>query len=173
MLKIYNDILDSKTQKELQKICEDFDNRDFKNVNYENDNYYVRLFIKQDILVDYLNNAKKYLIQNLPYEDTKIIDFDNTFNCINRVSIETNKNDKFHNDKSILTLITYLNDDFLGGEFVYINKNKEKNTIIPKKNMTIIMNDKLLHKVSPVGGGVRFSLVTFYTIEKKKNKSLL
>jgi hypothetical protein len=65
VLKIYNDILDSKTQKELQKICEDFDNRDFKNVNYENDNYYVRLFIKQDILVDYLNNAKKYLIQNL------------------------------------------------------------------------------------------------------------
>jgi hypothetical protein len=173
VLKIYNDILDSKTQKELQKICEDFDNRDFKNVNYENDNYYVRLFIKQDILVDYLNNAKKYLIQNLPYEDTKIIDFDNSVNWINKVSTETNKNDTLHTDKSILTLITYLNDGFEGGHFIYIDKNKEKKSIIPKKNMTIIMNDKLLHKVSSVSSGVRFSLVTFYTIKKNKNTSLL
>jgi Rps23 Pro-64 3,4-dihydroxylase Tpa1-like proline 4-hydroxylase len=173
VLKIYNDILDSKTQKELQKICEDFDNRDFKNVNYENDNYYVRLFIKQDILVDYLNNAKKYLIQNLPYEDTKIIDFDDSVSWINKVSTETNKNDAVHYDTSILTLVTYLNDEFEGGDFIYINKNKEKKSIIPKKNMTVIMNDKLLHKVSSVSGGVRFSLVTFFKFKGKKNKTLI
>ena len=173
MLKISNDILDSKTQKELQKICEDFDNRDFKNVNYENDNYYIRLFVKQDILVDYLNNAKKYLVENLPHDEIKMIDFDNTFNWINKVSIETNKNDIMHRDKSILTIITYLNGDFNGGQFVYIDKNKEKKSIIPKKNMTIIMNDKLLHKVMSVNDGIRFSLVTFYTIKEKKNKSLL
>ena len=173
MLKISNDILDSKTQKELQIMCEDFDNRDFKNVNYETDNYYVRLFIKQDILIDYLNNAKKYLVENLRYDEIEKIDFDNTFNWINKVSIETNKNDTTHYDKSILTIITYLNDDFTGGSFVYIDKNKEKKSIIPKKNMTLIINDKLSHKVSSVNSGVRFSLVTFYTIKKKKNKSLL
>jgi len=173
MINVINNILDSKTQKELQTICEDFDNRDFNNVNYETDNYYVRLFVKQNILVDYLNNAKKYLVENLSYNEIEKIDFDNTFNWINKVSIETNKYDRHHYDKSILTLITYLNDDFVGGQFDYIDKDKEKKSIIPKKNMTIIMDDKLLHKVSPVSSGVRFSLVTFYTIKKKKNKNLI
>jgi Rps23 Pro-64 3,4-dihydroxylase Tpa1-like proline 4-hydroxylase len=173
MLKLNSDILDNKTQKELLKICEDFDNRDFKDINYLNDNYYVRLFIKNDILVDYINNAKKYLIQNLPYEDTKIIDFEDTINWINKVSTETNKNDAIHHDTSILTLVTYLNDGFEGGHFIYIDKNKEKKSIIPKKNMTIIMNDKLLHKVSPVSSGVRFSLVTFFNFKGKKIKTLL
>ena len=173
MINVINNILDSKTQKELQTICEDFDNRDFNNVNYETDNYYVRLFVKQNILVDYLNNAKKYLVETLSYNEIEKIDFDNTFNWINKVSIETNKHDRTHYDKSILTLITYLNDDFVGGQFVYIDKDKEKKSIIPKKNMTIIMDDKLLHKVSPVSSGVRFSLVTFYTIKKKKNKNLI
>jgi hypothetical protein len=173
MLKISNNILDIKTQKELQKICEDFDNRDFKNVNYENDNYYVRLFIKQDILVDYLTNAKKYLIQNLPYEDIKIIDFDDSVSWINKVSIETNKNDAFHNDISILTLVTYLNDDFEGGELIYINKNKEKDSVIPQKNMTIIMNDKLSHKVNRVSDGIRYSLITFFQTKQKRTKTLI
>jgi predicted 2-oxoglutarate/Fe(II)-dependent dioxygenase YbiX len=173
VLKISNDILDSKTQKELQKICEDFDNRNFKNINYENDNYYIRLFIKQDILIDYLNNAKKYLVENLPHDEIKMINFDDSVSWINKVSIETNKNDAVHYDTSILTLVTYLNDEFEGGDFIYINKNKEKKSIIPKKHMTVIMNDKFLHKVSSVSRGVRFSLVTFFKFKGKKNKSLI
>jgi hypothetical protein len=173
MLKINSNILDNKTQKELLKICEDFDNRDFKDINYENDNYYVRLFIKNDILVNYINNAKKYLIENLPYEDIKIIDFEHTINWINKISAETNKNDAIHHDTSILTLVTYLNDAFVGGHFIYIDKNKVKKSIIPKKNMTIIMNDKLLHKVNRVSEGVRYSLVTFFQIKQKKTKTLI
>jgi hypothetical protein len=173
MLKIENDILDKKTYKELQKICEDFDNKDFNNVNYENDNYYIRLFIKQNILVDYLNNAKKYLVENLSYDEIKKIDFENTVSWINKVSTETNKNDGFHQDSSILTLVTYLNDDFEGGNFIYIDESKEKKSIIPKKNMTLIMNDRLFHKVTCVNSGIRFSLITFFKLKEKKIKTLL
>ena len=55
MIKLSNNILDNKTYKKLKKICEDFDNRDFNNVNYETDNYYVRLFVKQNIFSEYVS----------------------------------------------------------------------------------------------------------------------
>ena len=90
MIKLSNNILDNKTYKKLKEICEDFDNRDLRIP--ELNNYYVRLFIKNDILVDYINNAKKYLIENLPIDYTKTIDFEDTVSWINKVSIETNKN---------------------------------------------------------------------------------
>jgi predicted 2-oxoglutarate/Fe(II)-dependent dioxygenase YbiX len=167
MIKLSNNILDNKTYKKLKEICEDFDNRDL--VIIEPNNFYIRLFIKNDILVDYLNNAKKYLIENLPINHTKMIDFEDTESWINKVSIETNKNDVFHTDESELTIVTYLNDEFTGGEFIYSDETKKKETIIPKSNMSLIMNNKLLHKVSAVNSGVRFSLVTFY----KKNKTLI
>jgi predicted 2-oxoglutarate/Fe(II)-dependent dioxygenase YbiX len=171
MIKLSNNILDNKTYKKLKEICEDFDNRDL--VIMEPNNFYIRLFIKNDILVDYLNNAKKYLIENLPINHTKMIDFEDTESWINKVSIETNKNDVFHTDESELTIVTYLNDEFTGGEFVYTDETKKTETIIPKSNMSLIMNNKLLHKVSAVNSGVRFSLVTFYKIKYKKNKTLI
>jgi hypothetical protein len=173
MLKISKDILDNKTHKELQKICEDFDNSDFQNVNQKYNNYYVRLFIKNEILIDYINNARKYLIENLEYDKIKIIDFEATNSWINKVSIETNKKDDFHFDFSGLTLVTYLNDEFIGGEFIYVDEIGNEQTIIPGKRMTLLMNDKLLHKVSPVNSGIRFSLVTFYELKQKKNRSLI
>lgn len=173
MLKIAKDILDNKTHKELQEICEDFDNRDFKNINHEIQNNYVRLFIDNDLLKDYIINAKNYLIENLSYDKIEIIDFEDTGNWINKVSIETNKNDIFHKDNSFLTLITYLNDDFEGGEFVYIDENKKEKSIIPEKGMTLLMNNRLSHKVMGVSSGIRFSLITFFKFKEKKSKTLL
>ena len=171
MIKLSNNILDNKTYKKLKEICEDFDNRDLVIMGL--DNYYVRLFIKIEILIDYIANAKKYLIKNLSYDKIKIIDFETTDSWINKVSIETNKNDIFHTDVAELTIVTYLNDEFTGGEFMYIDETKKTETIIPKSNISLIMNDKLLHKVSAVNSGVRFSLVTFYKVKYKKNKTLI
>ena len=56
---------------------------------------------------------------------------------------------------------------------MYIDETKKTETIIPKSNISLIMNDKLLHKVSAVNSGVRFSLVTFYKVKYKKNKTLI
>jgi Rps23 Pro-64 3,4-dihydroxylase Tpa1-like proline 4-hydroxylase len=173
MIKISKDILDIQTFKQLEIICKDFDNKNFDNIQPELGNYYVRLFIKKDMLIDYINNAKKYLVENLTCDEIKKIDFDDSVSWINKVSIETNKNDAFHNDSSILTIITYLNDDFEGGELIYINKNKEKDSVIPQKNMTIIMNDKLSHKVNRVSDGIRYSLITFFQTKQKRTKTLI
>lgn len=173
MLKISKDILDNKTYEELHIICDNFDNMDFKNVSLEHNNYYVRLFIKNEMLINYINNAKKYIIENVSYEKSKIIDFENSTTWINKVSIETNKNDDFHYDTSDLTFVTYLNNEFEGGQLIYIDEIGKTKKIIPQKNMTLIMNDKLLHKVAPVTNGIRYSLVTFFTMKQKKSKTLI
>ena len=56
---------------------------------------------------------------------------------INKVTNETNVDDVFHNDAADLTIITYINEDFEGGEFEYFFKN-QKIKIIPKINYSII-----------------------------------
>ena len=173
MLKITKNILDNKTYKELQEICKVFNNKNFENISLQNDNYYVRLSIPKNVLKDYIINAKKYLIENLPHDKTNMIDFESGISWINKVTIETNKNDPYHKDISFLTLITYLNDDFKGGEFVYINDTGKEQLITPETNMTLLMDDKLLHKVVGVNSGIRFSLITFFNFKEKKSKTLL
>ena len=113
------------------------------------------------------------MIKNLSYDKIKIIDFETTDSWINKVSIETNKNDDFHRDSSDLSIITYLNDEFTGGELIYINEDGIVKTIVPEKNMTLVMNDRLLHKVAPISSGIRFSLVTFLKVPQKINKSFI
>jgi hypothetical protein len=56
---------------------------------------------------------------------------------INRVDNTTNQNDQFHIDKSDWTIVTYLNDDFEGGEFLYSLDNKQINHI-PKTKKSLI-----------------------------------
>ena len=178
MLKITKDILDNKTYKELQEICKTFanktfDKKNFNNISLQNKNSYVRLSVPKNSLKDYIINAKKYLIENLPHDKTNMIDFESSNSWINKVTIETNKNDPYHKDVSFLTLITYLNDDFEGGEFMYINDTGKEQLITPKTNMTLLMDEKLLHKVVSVNSGIRFSLVTFFKSKEKKSKTLL
>lgn len=85
---------------------------------------------------------------------------------------ETNKNDGFHFDFSYLTAVTYLNDDFKGGEFEYKDTNSDIQQITPKTNKTLIMDEKLFHRVSPVKSGTRYSLVTFFQFISKEKKTL-
>lgn len=92
---------------------------------------------------------------------------------INKVDKESNKNDEFHKDISDLTFILYLNENFIGGDFEYMNENKEKIKIKPKTNLSIISNNQLLHRVLPVTEGERFSLVLFFEINRKKEITLI
>lgn len=88
---------------------------------------------------------------------------------INKITSETNKNDEYHRDGSDLTIVTYLNDGFIGGEFEYI-ENNEVNRIIPEVNLSIMMDKKVLHKVITVTEGTRYSLITWF---KLKNKNII
>ena len=74
---------------------------------------------------------------------------------------------------SNLTIVTYLNDDFEGGEFEYIDDFKSKVKIIPQKNLSLIMNGYLNHRVLPVHKGERYSLVSFFDVIKKYKSTLI
>jgi hypothetical protein len=85
---------------------------------------------------------------------------------INKIIPETNTNDGYHRDESDLTIVTYLNDDFIGGEFEYVVNNELK-IINPRTNLSIIMDKKILHRVLPITEGVRYSLVTWFRLINK------
>ena len=92
---------------------------------------------------------------------------------INKVTIDTNKEDAYHFDMSNLTIVTYLNDDFEGGEFEYIDDINSKVKITPQKNLSLIMNGYLKHRVLTVSKGERYSLVSFFDVIKKYKNTLI
>jgi hypothetical protein len=129
-------------------------------------NYYVRY-----ILNDFSNHKIK--LEKMIFEKYKknYNLLDNAW--INKVTKDTNTKDKYHYDTSDLTIITYLNDDFVGGNFEYIDSKGHVTKLKPKKGMSIIMDNNLFHKVSPVHSGERLSLVCFFGLPKKENKSII
>jgi hypothetical protein len=92
---------------------------------------------------------------------------------INKIFEGSNEEDELHVDSCDLTFILYLNNEFEGGEFEYINQDKKIIKIKPKENFSIISNDKLIHRVLPVSSGERFSLVMFFNIGKKNKLTLI
>jgi hypothetical protein len=174
MLIIGNDIINHVVMEQLILICNNFDNRNYQKINeLDQENFYNRVSISNDELKIYYDKLFLFLDENISYGKLNIIDYSKPNSWINKITTETNKNDNFHKDRSHLTAITYLNDDFDGGEFTYIDENEIQQKIKPKLNQTLVMDDNLLHKVSPVTNGNRFSLVTFFQFRTKKIKSLL
>jgi hypothetical protein len=114
MLITHQNLLSEKELYFLDSECTNFvENNINKLDNYNN--YYIRkkLNIQKDLL-EYQKKCKE-LIEN-EYELVGL--------WINKVTNETNIDDAYHNDECDLTIVTYINDTFDGGEFEYIeNKN--------------------------------------------------
>ena len=158
----------------LKEICDDFDNRNVdKPDGNESNNSYNRVFVQGNDLNEYYEKLINFLEKKIDKNQFQILEFPKPKTWINKVIPETNKNDSFHYDMSFLTAVTYLNDDFIGGEFTYINKGGIVNYINPKTNTTLIMDKTLYHKVSPVSLGVRYSLITFFNFNSKDKKTIL
>ena len=124
-------------------------------------------------LKNYYNDLINYLEKNIDKNQFQILEFPKPNTWINKVVPETNQNDSFHYDMSFLTAVTYLNEDFVGGEFTYINDFGSTSKINPKTNKTLIMDKTLYHKVSPVSSGIRYSLVTFFNFNAKNTKTIV
>jgi len=159
MVNTYQNLLSEEDLFFLNSICLNFVETQIPHKN----NNYVRksLNVKEDLL-EYQERCSKYLPDGYKLSGL----------WINRVTEETNINDDFHNDEADLTIITYINEDFEGGEFEYFLKDKEIK-ITPKINHTIMLNKKTKHRVLNVISGCRFSLISFYTTIKKEEKTLI
>ena len=164
MLITHQNLLSEKELFFLESICSTFVPTDSDSVIYSN-NYYIRktLNIEKDLL-EYQKRCKD------------LIDCDDKYNLlglwINRITIDTNINDIYHNDTSDLTIVTYINDTFDGGEFEYI-ENKNLFKIKPIQNTSLVMDKKLKHRVLKVTKNERFSLISFYFKNQKKEKTII
>ena len=126
-------------------------------------NYYIRkqLNIENDLL-EYQKRCKESIDKK--YELFAI--------WINKVTTETNIDDIHHYDACDLSIVTYINDTFEGGEFEYI-ENENIFKIKPIRNMSLFMDNKLKHRVLKVTKNERFSLISFYRKIQKKEKTLI
>lgn len=146
----------------LDSVCSNFVENRIIEGDISN-NYYVRktLNIETDLL-EYQKRCEE-LIDN-SYELVGL--------WINKVTTETNIDDSYHNDLSALTIVTFINDTFDGGEFEYI-ENENPFKIKPIRNMSLFMDDKLKHRVLKITKNERFSLISFYRKSQKKEKTLI
>lgn len=92
--------------------------------------------------------------------------------AINIIKPDRQISNSKHKDSGDLSFVTYLNDNFEGGNLIHYNNNLEL-SIIPKTGLSVKIYSKTLHKVEPVISGARFSLYTFLQKKQKKDKSIL
>lgn len=92
---------------------------------------------------------------------------------INKVTEFDLKSDKFHHDNSDLTIVTYFNTNFEGGNFEYYDEKQNLITIKPEINLSLIMNNKLIHRITKVTKGERYSLVAFFNFKPKNKKTII
>lgn len=166
-----NTIIDKEYEAFLMERCKNFTPSMVPfNKGNDNVNYFYRDFIDttEDVSKKTIIKVEEFV--NKVFGSEK---FSLNIMWINRIDGDSNKDDTFHNDHSAVSLIIYLNDDFEGGEFEYIDENRNKVQIKPKKNLTILLDKKVIHRVKPVSKGVRFSLVFFFNIKNKAHKTII
>ena len=154
----------------LNQKCENFNYSQKPKLSGEYLNYFFReaLDLKDNSIQKIITNIEFYVKNRLENVNLKLY-----YMAINKVDVYSNKDDGFHNDVSPITFISYLNGDYSGGEFEYIDDNNNKIKVQPKKKLTIVMNDKTPHRVLPVTDGIRYSLVAFFKPGYKTIKSLI
>ena len=149
----------------LNQKCENFNYSQKPKLYGEYLNYFFReaLDLKDISIQNIITNIEFYVKNRLNNVNIEL-----HYLAINKVDVNSNKDDGFHNDVSPITFISYLNGDYSGGEFEYIDDNNNKIKVQPKKKLTIVMNDKTPHRVLPVTNGNRYSLVAFF-----RNKEII
>ena len=157
MLSTHQNLISEKELYFLDSMCTNFveKNIDASDNDY---NYYVRkkLNIETDLL-EYQKRCKELIGD----------EYDLVGLWINKVTIETNID-----DTSDLTIVTYINDTFDGGEFEYI-ENKNLFKIKPIRNTSLVMDKKLKHRVLKITKNERFSLISFYYKNQKREKTII
>ena len=91
--------------------------------------------------------------------------------CLNRILVNTNETDGFHNDwnSGDLVLLHYPYLDFKGGELEWL-EDDISNIINIEAGLNLILNNNPYHRVLNVTEGIRYSFAFFF---KKINKKEL
>jgi len=166
---INGEVLNDNDMELLQKKCDNFIPSQSPTLDKDNVNFYFREYIdlKDPLMHNIVMGLESYIKTKL-YTNLELKSM-----WINKIDINSNKDDNFHKDTSPYSLILYLNDDYIGGELEYINDTNKRVKIIPQKKLVVIMNNQLEHRVLPITSGVRYSLVVFFGFMDNQTKSII
>jgi len=123
---------------------------EFENIN---DVYSFKAVNLNDTLIKDL--SKRIIIRNPKFVRVQLID--NLIPSIERMHYHIYK----------WSIVSFLNDDFLGGDLII-----ENIIIKPIKNMLVIFRGDLMHRVSEVTEGDRYTLVSFTDFQPKLIENL-
>lgn len=168
---IKDTLLENSTQEYLKHRIENFKPETTPGTS---ENYYYREYIEGEEAIGnmqtFIDSIYKILKDDLLYPHAKLEGM-----WINRVDSNSNHNDDFHRDISKFSSITFLTNDFEGGKLEYwdIKNNVPVSIKLNTFSTLIFEGSKYPHRVLPVSSGVRYSLVSFWDLPRKDNKTLL
>jgi hypothetical protein len=145
----------------LKKECTNFKEELFQIYSVQNKKH-----LTETSLDNYITNVNKYIKKidaNFILDDI----------WINKITENSNLDEKFHFDDSDFSIVTYINRDYIGGDLDWIDKTGKIEKIIPKENLSILIPKNVYHKVTPVTNGIRYSMALFFKYDTKTKKKLL
>jgi predicted 2-oxoglutarate/Fe(II)-dependent dioxygenase YbiX len=126
-------------------------------------------YYKTNTSIEFENINDVYSFKAVNLDDTLITDLSKRILIKNpkfvRVQLVNNSTpsvEKMHYHTSKWSIVSFLNDDFLGGDLII-----ENIIIKPIKNMLVIFRGDLMHRVSEVTDGDRYTLVSFVDFQPK------
>ena len=145
----------------LKKECKSFKEELFQIYSVENKKHLVNTSLS-----NYMLKVNQY-IKNID------ADFFLDDMWINKISENSNLNEKFHYDDCDFSIVTYINNEYDGGQLEWIDSDGKLQTIIPFENLSILIPKKIYHRVTPVTKGNRYSLALFFKLKLKDRKKIL
>jgi len=156
--KIYN-LLNKKEVEYLNLVCDDYIEDGFQ--------LYKMRYLKENELLDYKEKIISFVTTELNFNFQKV------GHWINKVSSYDIEHNNFHNDDSDLTIVTYFKMGFEGGNFEYFDSQNKLISIKPEIGLSLLMDNKLKHRIGKIKNGERYSLVSFFNVTSKKTEKTI
>jgi hypothetical protein len=161
MIETINGLLNELELDFLKKDCTNFKEELFQIYSVQNKKHLLQTSLDNYILN--VNNYIKKIDANFILDDI----------WINKITENSNLDEKFHYDDADFSIVTYINRNYVGGDLEWVNKSGKIEKIIPVENLSILIPKNVYHKVTPVTEGIRFSMALFFKYDIKTKKTLL
>jgi predicted 2-oxoglutarate/Fe(II)-dependent dioxygenase YbiX len=161
MINTINGLLNETELDFLKKECINFKEDMFQIYSVQNKKH-----LLENSLNNYISNVNKYIKKidaNFILDDI----------WINKITENSNLDEKFHYDDADFSIVTYINRDYIGGDLEWIDTYGKIQKITPEENLSILVPKNVYHKVTPVTNGVRYSMALFFKYDVKSKKKLL
>lgn len=161
MIETINGLLNELELDFLKKDCTNFKEELFQIYSVQNKKHLLQTSLDNYILN--VNNYIKKIDANFILDDI----------WINKITENSNLDEKFHYDDADFSIVTYINRNYVGGDLEWVNTSGKIEKIIPVENLSILIPKNVYHKVTPVTEGIRFSMALFFKYDIKTKKTLL